>query len=169
MAAVRAFLADARANVIVPRRTDLVSERYFRNAMPVVLRQNLIDQICAGSGGPCTYTGKSMMEAHTGMNIQAAELAPPAAGELMRMARPGTPGMSESTTFANSAPIAVPISASCAGVSAAATAAAAASSARPSSQRRWSRSASPCKKGVTSSAAPSGPSCRRSQYDSSAC
>jgi len=38
-----------------------------------VLRNNLIDQICAGSGGPCQYKGKSMVEAHTGMNITTAE------------------------------------------------------------------------------------------------
>jgi len=37
-AAVRAFLADARANVIVPRRTDLISERvrlHLQQAQPV--------------------------------------------------------------------------------------------------------------------------------------
>jgi hemoglobin len=34
---------------------------------------NLIDQICQGSGGPCIYKGKTMLEAHTGMNITDAE------------------------------------------------------------------------------------------------
>jgi hemoglobin len=38
-----------------------------------LLRNNLIDQICAGSGGPCTYKGLSMAAAHTGMNITAPE------------------------------------------------------------------------------------------------
>jgi hemoglobin len=38
-----------------------------------LLRNNLIDQICAGSGGPCTYKGKTMLEAHTGMDISEAE------------------------------------------------------------------------------------------------
>jgi hemoglobin len=38
-----------------------------------LLRNNLIDQICAGSGGPCIYKGKTMLEAHTGMNITQAE------------------------------------------------------------------------------------------------
>lgn len=38
-----------------------------------LLRNNLIDQICAGSGGPCQYKGKTMLEAHTGMNITTAE------------------------------------------------------------------------------------------------
>jgi hemoglobin len=39
----------------------------------MALRTNLINQICAGSGGPCTYTGKTMVAAHTGMNITEAE------------------------------------------------------------------------------------------------
>jgi hemoglobin len=38
-----------------------------------LLRLNLIDQICAGSGGPCIYKGKSMLEAHQGMNITDAQ------------------------------------------------------------------------------------------------
>ena len=38
-----------------------------------MLRNNLIDQICEGTGGPCKYKGKTMMEAHQGMNITEAE------------------------------------------------------------------------------------------------
>lgn len=38
-----------------------------------LLRNNLIDQICAGSGGPCVYKGKTMVAAHTGMNITQNE------------------------------------------------------------------------------------------------
>lgn len=38
-----------------------------------LLRNNLIDQICAGAGGPCQYKGKTMLEAHTGINISGAE------------------------------------------------------------------------------------------------
>ncbi len=38
-----------------------------------LLRNNLIDQICAGAGGPCQYKGKTMVAAHTGMNITVAE------------------------------------------------------------------------------------------------
>jgi len=38
-----------------------------------LLRNNLIDQICAGAGGPCSYKGKTMIDAHTGMNITMDE------------------------------------------------------------------------------------------------
>ncbi len=33
------------------------------------------DQICQASGGPCTYTGKSMKEAHAGMGISTADFS----------------------------------------------------------------------------------------------
>lgn len=38
-----------------------------------LLRLNLIDQICAGAGGPCTYKGLTMKDAHKNMNISQAE------------------------------------------------------------------------------------------------
>ncbi len=33
------------------------------------LKRLLVEQICQATGGPCTYTGRSMRAAHTGMNI----------------------------------------------------------------------------------------------------
>ena len=33
----------------------------------------LIDQVCEATGGPCKYTGRSMKEAHAGMNVTAGE------------------------------------------------------------------------------------------------
>ena len=33
------------------------------------LRRLLIEQLCEISGGPCTYTGRSMEEAHSGLNL----------------------------------------------------------------------------------------------------
>ena len=35
--------------------------------------EKLCEFFCAGSGGPETYTGRSMVEAHRGMNISAEE------------------------------------------------------------------------------------------------
>jgi len=37
------------------------------------LKKNLVDQICAASGGPCTYTGRDMKSTHAGMGITDAE------------------------------------------------------------------------------------------------
>ena len=37
------------------------------------LRQNLIDQVCAGAGGPCVYLGRDMKSAHRSMQITDVE------------------------------------------------------------------------------------------------
>jgi hemoglobin len=36
------------------------------------LKKNLVNQICAASGGPCTYTGRDMKIAHRGMGVTNA-------------------------------------------------------------------------------------------------
>lgn len=36
-------------------------------------RTLLIEQLCELSGGPCRYSGRSMAEAHAGMNVSAAQ------------------------------------------------------------------------------------------------
>jgi hemoglobin len=37
------------------------------------LRRLLIEQLCAATGGPCKYTGRSMEEAHSGLNLTDAD------------------------------------------------------------------------------------------------
>jgi hemoglobin len=37
------------------------------------LKTMLVDQVCQATGGPCTYTGRSMRETHTGMGVTAGE------------------------------------------------------------------------------------------------
>ena len=37
------------------------------------LKTNAADQICDATGGPCSYLGKDMKAAHTGMNITEAD------------------------------------------------------------------------------------------------
>ena len=43
--------------------------RYFARADIPHLKAKLVEQICAGTGGPCTYTGKDMKTVHKGMGI----------------------------------------------------------------------------------------------------
>lgn len=64
-AAVDQFLANVLANVQI--KDDF--EGTIAQGRAGDLRQNLIDQICEATGGPCTYTGLSMAEAHAGLNI----------------------------------------------------------------------------------------------------
>jgi hemoglobin len=62
---VDAFLprinGDARINTL------------FRNVDHDDLRRLVIEQLCAATGGPCTYTGRSMQEAHSGLNLTEAD------------------------------------------------------------------------------------------------
>lgn len=69
-AVVDQFLANVVAdNAINARFAATVADP----ARTQLLRNNLIDQVCAGAGGPCQYKGKTMKEAHKGMNITTDE------------------------------------------------------------------------------------------------
>lgn len=58
--------ADARINKFFTRvASDTAAMRAFK--------QKLVDQICQGTGGPCTYTGKDMKTAHLGMGLTNAD------------------------------------------------------------------------------------------------
>lgn len=39
------------------------------------IRQHLLDQLCAASGGPCLYVGRDMKTAHRGLGIREADWA----------------------------------------------------------------------------------------------
>ena len=60
-AAVRHVMGDLRINL------------FFENGNPDESRRLVAEQICAISGGPCSYTGRSMEEAHSGMNLIDAD------------------------------------------------------------------------------------------------
>ena len=37
------------------------------------LKKEIVDQLCEATGGPCTYTGRNMLETHAGMKVTAGE------------------------------------------------------------------------------------------------
>jgi hemoglobin len=67
--AIKAVVDDFVANIAA----DQAINARFANSDMANLREKLVEQICAATGGPCTYTGKGMVEVHTGMNISDAE------------------------------------------------------------------------------------------------
>ena len=67
--AIKAVVDDFLGNVAA----DATINARFANADMKNLRDKLVEQICAATGGPCTYTGKGMVEVHTGMAISDAE------------------------------------------------------------------------------------------------
>lgn len=46
---------------------------FFKNADAANLKKQLVDQICAATGGPCKYAGKDMKTAHAGMGVKEAD------------------------------------------------------------------------------------------------
>lgn len=64
------FLANVAADSRINGRFEATVAEPARLQL---LRNNLIDQICQAAGGPCAYKGKTMAEAHAGMNITADE------------------------------------------------------------------------------------------------
>ncbi len=43
---------------------------FFTNADLPRLKKLMVEQICAATGGPCTYTGKTMKESHANMHVK---------------------------------------------------------------------------------------------------
>ena len=67
--AITAVVDDFVANVAADSR---INGRFATTNIPR-FKQLLVEQICAGSGGPCTYTGRDMKTTHAGMGITDAE------------------------------------------------------------------------------------------------
>jgi hemoglobin len=67
--AITAVVDDFIGNVAGDNRIN----RRFANANIPRLKTMLVDQICETSGGPCKYTGATMLDAHRGMNVTDAE------------------------------------------------------------------------------------------------
>jgi hemoglobin len=51
---------------------DRANGKFVRTDIPR-LKKEVIDQLCEATGGPCTYTGRSMLETHDGMQVTAGE------------------------------------------------------------------------------------------------
>jgi hemoglobin len=67
--AISAVVDDFVGNVAADARIN----RRFASTNIAHLKAMLVDQICAGTGGPCTYRGLDMKTAHRGMNLSDAE------------------------------------------------------------------------------------------------
>ena len=51
---------------------DRINRKFERTDVPRLTKM-LVDQVCEATGGPCTYTGRSMREAHDAMRVTAGE------------------------------------------------------------------------------------------------
>lgn len=69
-------LAAVVDDFIVRLVTDKQFEKFFGGHgtdSKKRIRQHILDQFCAATGGPCIYTGRDMKTTHTGLNITNAE------------------------------------------------------------------------------------------------
>ncbi|HEX2571637.1 MAG TPA: group 1 truncated hemoglobin [Polyangia bacterium] len=64
-AAITAVAEDITARIVADNR---INQRFANTDIPH-FKQELADQLCEISGGPCKYTGKDMRTGHAGMNI----------------------------------------------------------------------------------------------------
>jgi hemoglobin len=67
--AIVAVVDDFVGNVAADNRIN----KFFAKTDIPRLKRLLVEQICAGTGGPCTYTGRDMKSAHAGMGITDAQ------------------------------------------------------------------------------------------------
>lgn len=54
---------------------DLRINLFFENTDHKDLRNLVIEQLCEATGGPCKYSGRTMEEAHSGLNLTDADFA----------------------------------------------------------------------------------------------
>lgn len=69
-------LAAVVDDFIVRLVTDKQLEKFFGghgNDSKKRIRQHLLDQLCAATGGPCVYTGRDMKTTHAGLGITEAQ------------------------------------------------------------------------------------------------
>jgi hemoglobin len=69
-------LAAVVDDFIVRLVTDKQFEKFFAGAgndSKKRIRQHILDQFCAATGGPCVYTGRDMKTSHGGLGITNAD------------------------------------------------------------------------------------------------
>jgi hemoglobin len=61
-------------NDLVPRlKADTRIGHFFKDSNARHLADQLTDQVCQASGGPCVYDGPTMKEAHADMQVRRAD------------------------------------------------------------------------------------------------
>ena len=67
--AITAVIDDFVARCAADTR---INAKFIRTDIPR-LKTNLVDQVCEATGGPCTYSGRSMRTTHDGMAVTGGE------------------------------------------------------------------------------------------------
>ncbi len=70
--AITKVVADLVTNVVADEK---IKARFTSLSPDKVenLKTKLVEQVCEATGGPCKYSGKNMVDAHTGMKVTKEE------------------------------------------------------------------------------------------------
>lgn len=69
---IDAITAVVRAVADRQLKDDRIDQKFARTNKDRLIKE-FVDQICQATGGPCTYTGRSMTEAHHNMGVTNGE------------------------------------------------------------------------------------------------
>jgi hemoglobin len=69
---LEAITAVTRAAVDRQMKDDRINQKYARTNVDRLIKE-FVDQICQATGGPCTYAGRDMTEAHHNMGVTNGE------------------------------------------------------------------------------------------------
>jgi hemoglobin len=69
---IDAITAVARAFEDRAAKDDRINQKFARTDLNRLTKE-FVDQLCQDTGGPCTYTGLSMRQAHTNMGVTSGE------------------------------------------------------------------------------------------------
>jgi hemoglobin len=69
---IDAITAVVRAVADRQVKDDRIDQKFARTNIDRLIKE-FVDQICEATGGPCTYTGRSMTEAHHNMGVTNGE------------------------------------------------------------------------------------------------
>lgn len=69
---IEAITAVARAFEDRALKDDRINQKFARTNLERLTKE-FIDQLCQDTGGPCTYTGLNMRQAHTRMGVTSGE------------------------------------------------------------------------------------------------
>jgi hemoglobin len=69
---VDAITAVTRAAVDRQMKDDRISQKYARTNVDRLIKE-FVDLVCQATGGPCTYSGRDMTEAHHDMGVTSGE------------------------------------------------------------------------------------------------
>ena len=84
---VDAITAVVGAVVDLQMKDDRINQKFARTNVDRLTKE-FVDLICQATGGPCTYTGRDMTEAHLNMGVASGEFQAFARRSLYHNGRP---------------------------------------------------------------------------------